>query len=101
MMSEPYRRIEDAEALKVVGSGAVVEWSRGVVFRCPCDERHVYVTSPPHEISFREDGVLASLGVSCGYNAREGRPQNWCHFTITDGVAKMHNDSKCPGVMGI
>lgn len=66
-------------------------------FRCPCGKRLVYVTSPPHSIAFAKDGILKSLGGSCGYQAEGDRPQNWSHFTITDGQATMHGDSKCPG----
>ena len=98
----PYRKVE-GNVLETNSRG-VLYWSEpageAVQLRCPCSKRLVYVTSPPHKITFRDDGVLASLGGSCGYRADTagGRPQNWCHFTITDGVAAMHSDAKCPGV---
>ena len=102
MTDELYRKT-DAEMLEPESRG-VWFWDEGVKgqaaqFRCPCGERLVYVTSPPHEIEFYDNGVLASLGGSCGYyeNVERKRPGNWCHFTITDGRAKMHDDAKCPG----
>ena len=100
-MPERYTRVEGSRL--DANPGGVLHWQPGddeaVQFRCPCGERLVYVTSPPHTITFREDGLLASLGGSCGYkaNPKKGRPANWCHFTITDGVAAMHSDAKCPG----
>ena len=102
-MSEPYRKIEGSEL--EAHSRGVLYWSKAsgeaAQFRCPCGDRLVYVTSPPHTITFRDDGVLASLGGSCGYGAKpeKERPANWCHFTITDGVAAMHGDSICPGAL--
>lgn len=105
-MSKPYRKIAGG-VLKAADSRGVLHWietaGEAVQFRCPCGERLVYVTSPPHTISFLDDGVLASLGGSCGYKADTagGSPANWCHFTITDGVAAMHSDSKCPGARGV
>ena len=101
-MPERYTRVEGSRL--DANPGGVLHWKPGdgeaVQFRCPCGERLVYVTSPPHTITFREDGMLASLGGSCGTHAEDtagGRPANWCHFTITDGVAAMHSDAKCPG----
>ena len=101
-MAELYRRIEGG-ILPAEGRGVLHFQPSGhveeaVEFWCPCGERRVYVTSPPHTIEFAEDGTLASLGGSCGYRERKGRPDNWCHFTIADGrVETMHGDSKCPG----
>ena len=71
----------------------------GVVFRCPCDEREVYVASPPHEISFDEDGAL-TLDGSVGSRAdpsRDRPAKNWCHFHIKAGDPTMCDDSQCPG----
>ena len=78
--------------------GAVVTLSDGILFRCPCNERQVYVTSPPHVISFSPDGLLTLAG-SVGYRENEAleRPANWCHFNVKDGAVEMHADSKCPG----
>ena len=103
-MSRLYRKIEgsvlEVQSLDVLHWG--VPTDEAVQFWCPCGERLVYVTSSPHKITFREDGVLESLGGSCGYkaNPKKGRPENWCHFTIKNGVAKMHGDSGCPGAAG-
>ena len=78
--------------------GAVVPWNNGVVFRCPCGERQVYIASPPHTITFDEEGLL-HVDPSLGYKARPDldRPTNWCHFNINNGIPSMHSDSKCPG----
>ena len=78
------------------GSRAVVTWNEGVVFRCPCDERQVYVSSPPHTITFDAAGRL-TLDGSVGSRARGGRPANWCHFHIKAGVPTMCGGVKCPG----
>lgn len=100
-MSERYHRLEGRVLLE--GKG-VLHWMQGdreaIEFRCPCGARRVYVTSPPHKIEFGDGDTLKSLGGSCGYRARNNRPANWCHFTITDGVAEMHSDAKCPGGTG-
>ena len=94
-VTDLYRRGEEGDLR--AGSRAVVPWQAGVVFRCPCDGRHVYVKSPPHAITFDGDGVL-TLEPSCGSKAgRSGRPQNWCHFHVRAGRPKMCSDAKCPG----
>ena len=85
----------------ILGKGTrdvVVDCEGGAHFLCPCDQRPVYVTSPPHGIEFDSHGVLTLKG-SRGYAANERleRPANWCHFSIADGVPSMHSDSKCPG----
>ena len=98
-----YRRLDDDNAK--LKPGDVVHWKweadgekgNELHFKCPCEFRMVKVTQPPHTITFGEDGILQSLGGSCGYAAQGDRPENWCHFTITDGVAAMHDDAKCPG----
>ena len=57
------------------------------------------MTSPPHKkIEFDADDRL-TIEASCGYHGRPdlGRPDNWCHFFMTNGVVKMCGDSKCPG----
>ena len=80
--------------------GAVVAWSDGVLFQCPCDERQVYIASPPHTISFDEIGLL-TITRSIGYRANPDltppRPANWCHFFITQGLVEMCSDAQCPG----
>lgn len=100
-MSVFYHKVEDGR-LPAEHTRGVLHWQEttreAVQFRCPCGERLVYVTSPPHSIRFSKDGRLMSLGGSVGYTARKERPENWCHFTIKDGlVEQMHGDSKCPG----
>ena len=96
-----YHRSEDPESLWGVGGRTVVPWEDGVMFRCPCDERQVYVASPPHRIKFDADGVC-DIKSSCGYRKIDNppRPANWCHFFINDGIPEMCGDAKCPGGSG-
>ena len=78
--------------------GTVVPWQKGVIFKCPCGERQVYIASPPHTIEFDEEGILtvtASIG-SKPDPSRDRKP-NWCHFHIKGGVPEMCGDAKCPG----
>ena len=79
-----------------LGSRVVVPWEKGVVFRCPCDFRQVYVISPPHKITFGNGGEL-TLESSCGSHEDKSndRPKNWCHFYIKNGVPEMCSDAKC------
>ena len=95
-MAERYQKAPESELGK--GSRAVVNFGDGVVFRCPCDERQAYCSSPPHTITFGEDGAL-TLAPSVGYKARPSldRPQNWCHFYIKEGIPEMCGDTQCPG----
>ena len=75
--------------------GAVVPWNEGVVFKCPCNERQCYVSSPPHKsIKFDSEGIL-TIKPSLGYRAKGDKPENWCHFYITQGRFEMCNDAKC------
>ena len=93
-----YRRVEGS-TIRREGSGDVVVDTQGDAhFRCPCDFRQVYVKDPPHGIEFDEGGLL-TLNGSCGYNKNEaaGRPANWCHFSIDNGVPVMYSDAQCPG----
>ena len=78
--------------------GQVVPWMDGVVFKCPCGLRTVYVASPPHKITFSDDGLL-TLDGSVGSHADPSRnkPQNWCHFWLKDGESEICDDAKCPG----
>lgn len=100
-MTDLYRKAKSLELL--AKSREVFHWDgpdgEAVQFRCPCGERLVYVKSPPHTIEFWDDGILASLGGSCGYRVQseKNRPANWCHFTITDGIPTIHGDARCPG----
>ena len=91
-----YRKGTENELGK--GSAAVVPWDNGVVFRCPCDERQVFISQSIHKITFDEDGRL-TLNGSCGYKARPGigRPANWCHFWIKGGTPEMCEGAQCPG----
>ena len=78
--------------------GAVVPWSKGVIFECPCRERHTYIGSPPHTIEFDAEGIL-TIGPSIGSKpdpSRDRKP-NWCHFHIKGGVPEMCGDAECPG----
>ena len=80
------------------GSREVMDWHNGIVFMCPCDNEQRYITSPPHTISFNDDGVL-TLDPSIGYRARQNlnRKENWCHFYIKEGHPTMCGDAQCPG----
>lgn len=78
--------------------GKVIPWNKGVVFRCPCNERQVYIASPPHDITFDDHGLL-TLNPSVGSKEKAGwdRPKNWCHFWIKSGTPEMCTDAGCPG----
>ena len=81
-----------------------------IVFLCPCGGREVYVTCPPHEATFDDDGRL-TLNGSCGsrpvsaphdFRIVHGKvhrnlPANWCHFWMKDGETEMVSDARCPG----
>ena len=71
-MSKKYRRGTEDELGQ--GSRVVVPWDKGVVFRCPLDERQVYVAQPPHTITFDDQGLL-TLDGSVGSHADESRGQ--------------------------
>ena len=72
------------------------EYNVGYCFWCPCGERIVAIACPPHRVTVNVDGSVTING-SCGYHADHKRPQNWCHFTITNGRFEIHGDSQCPG----
>lgn len=107
--TRPYMRAEPGALGLEPGSRDVLFWEddTAVQFRCPCDERLVYVTSPPHTIKFAAAGVL-TIDASCGYreDPKRGRPKNWCHFWIKGGMVTdgdrpgLCSDSKCPGRPG-
>ena len=99
-MSERLYRKTD-QSPRSLTPGWVWHWDEGergaaCQFRCPCGERSVYVTSPPHGISFDTEGLLTLKG-SVGYAARDSHPENWCHFKMEAGVATMYGDAQCPG----
>ena len=90
--------------------GPVLAWeNRAVVFLCPCGGREVYVTSPPHTISFPDnqlhlDGSVGSRPIAGEKDFRlvhgealHNLPANWCHFFVKDGVYEMCGDAQCPG----
>ena len=83
------------------GERVAVPWDRGVIFKCPCGARDMYVASPPHTIKFDEHNAL-TIHASCGYSAKQHppRPQNWCHFWLKGGEVEMCEDAKCPGGTG-
>ena len=102
-----YHKSVESELKK--GSRAVVPWNEGIVFRCPCDERQIYVASPPHKIEFDDEGLL-TLDGSVGSRKQlrlpsedmdsedwKHRAKNWCHFWIKGGVLEMCSGTKCPG----
>ena len=90
--------------------GAAVPFCDGVVFKCPCGKRQVYVASPPHTITFDDAGLL-NLDGSVGSKEQmrlsgeaphdndewRSRGPNWCHFWIENGESRMADDAKCPG----
>ena len=94
----PMLQYEKAPVKKLGQPGAVVPWKDGVIFRCPCGERQVYVASPPHAITFADDGRLTLDGsVGSRADASRGRPANWCHFHVKNGDVTMCEGSACPG----
>ena len=91
-----YKKISGKILDKTIGP--VVAWDACVLFNCPCGERQVYVTSPPHIITFDEEDIL-TLDGSCGYRKNEAlnRKANWCHFFLKNGYIEMCSDVECPG----
>ena len=96
-----YKKVKETETTRPLPIGHVLHWgndhTEAVSFTCKCGQREVYVQSPPHTILFDEEDKLTVEG-SCGQAATEYRPQNWCHFQMTDGEITMYNDAKCPGI---
>ena len=86
------------------GSRKVLIWENDGVgteahFRCPCGQRSVYVTSPPHTVTVDDDG-LVTLDGSVGMRRDDARGDgvaNWCHFWLKSGIPEMCGDSRCPG----
>ena len=75
--------------------GEVMDWTYdkdcAVVFGCPCGEREVYVTSPPHHKIRFNDSDLLTIEPSVL------SPKHGCHFFMHKGRVKMCGDSTCPG----
>lgn len=86
---------EDVNKMK---TGTVIPWNEGVVFRCPCNGRQVYVAAPPHKIKFDEAGLLTiEQSVGSKKHKAQNRAANWCHFYIKAGRGEMCSDAACPG----
>lgn len=66
--------------------------------KCPCGERDIHVTQPPHTIIFDAGGRL-TLNGSVGMRPipSTGLPRNWCHLRICAGKAVAYSDARCPG----
>lgn len=90
-----YRRLAGT-ILPKESRDVLVDGGTGIHFRCPCGERRVYVTSPPHHYEFADDGAL-TIAESCGYHANDRHPANWCHFLIKAGEPEMCKGAQCPG----
>ena len=62
---------------------------------CPCGENVFIVNSPPHNISFDEQGLMS---LEKSYMFIKGDNANYiCHFLMKKGIASMQSDSTCPG----
>ena len=99
-----YRRVPTSKtepSPKGIGPVLHFPWlpgeSEAIEFRCPCGERIIYITSPPHGISFDNEERLTLKG-SVGARERGTLPRNWCHLDMTNGIATMYDDSICPGM---
>lgn len=96
-----YRRApSNAMERPLTEAGPVLAWDDygkggAVIFLCPCGDREVYVTSPPHSIEFDDDGRL-TLDGSVGGSGR-WRGENLCHFLLKAGEVEICGDAKCPG----
>ena len=80
--------------------GPVLFWEestgKACVFCCPCGEREVYVTSPPHsKIEFDADGLLTIEASIARKRRTDDTPA--CHFWIKNGEVEMCADSTCSG----
>ena len=96
-MDGPLYRYADAAAFQRGEAGAVAPWNGGIVFRCLCGERQVYVGAQ-NGMTLDPDG-LVTLARSCASAAdpRRGREKGWCHFWLKAGKVKICSDAKCPG----
>ena len=95
-----YRRAPSVDMERpLTESGPVLAWDDyndgAVIFLCPCGSREVYVTSPPHTITF-DDDLRLTLDGSVG-GAGRWRGDNLCHFWLKGGEVEMCDDAKCPG----
>jgi len=98
-MSRRYRQGDETVFTRTSHHVLLDRDPRGVHFRCPCGHRPVYVTEPPHTITFDADKVLTldgSVGSRASLHISDGQP-NWCHFWIKEGLAEMASDARCPG----
>lgn len=107
-----YRKGHEARPYpEAIRPGEAIPWGHGVVFMCPCGRRQVFVSQPPHTITWTDDELL-HLDGSVGSRERlripgepesseawKSRPANWCHFLIRDGESEMVTDSGCPGML--
>ena len=83
-----YRRAPTTDMERPLAEpGPVLAWDQAVIFLCPCGEREIYITSPPHEIEFDEEGRL-TLNGSVGSREKGDRPANWCHFRMRNGECR-------------
>ena len=75
----------------------------GIMFRCPCGFRVVWVTCPPHESIEYGDGERVTVHGSLGACPTGKYPRkNWCHGDLNDGKFSLYGDSVCPGMkMGV
>ena len=92
-----YRRNDDPNVIfdRPLKPREVLDWiddnNCAVVFGCPCGEREVYVTKPPHSaIEFDSEGRLT-------IHASILSPRYGCHFYMREGKVEMCDDSICPG----
>lgn len=93
-----YRHVPDTGQILAPGEVVGVGGSPGIAFKCPCGERTVHVTEPPHTITYDDDGLLTLDGsVGSREDPHRGRPKLWCHFWIKAGEATMAGDTQCPG----
>ena len=92
-----YRKAPSTEMARPLSEpGVVLAWDTAVIFLCPCGEREVYCTSPPHGIQWDEQGRLTLEG-SVGSRPKGDKPGNWCHFYLMAGKVEMCGDAQCPG----
>ena len=95
-----YFKVDSSER-PIKKPGPVLVWVKeedgnynACVFCCPCGEREIYVSRPPHkEIRFDAEGRLTVSASIKSVKPTLGK----CHFFVTEGQFKMCDDSTCPG----